>query len=353
MSSLDLLGISKSFGATEVLKNIDIHVSEGEFIALVGPSGCGKSTLLRLISGLDEPTSGDVVLGQHVVNDLTPRERNVAMVFQSYALYPHMNVAENIGFNLRISGVPKAEINQRVADTAAILDLTELLTRKPSQLSGGQRQRVAMGRALVRNPSLFLFDEPLSNLDAKLRVQMREEIKRLHAKVRTTSIYVTHDQIEAMTLADRIVILNEGIIQQVGTPKELYTKPANPFVAGFIGSPSMNLLEGKLTQSGDTIQIELDGGVTLPCPQTAPQSASGRVIIGMRPEHLHLGEAAAGAINITGRLDHVEPTGAQNHLKVKFGKNTITATDNTLQDLASNAEVTLSLPTDKLHIFAN
>jgi multiple sugar transport system ATP-binding protein len=244
MASVEIRDIRKSYGALEVIHGISLSIEDGEFIALVGPSGCGKSTLLRMIAGLEEITDGEVFIGGRVVNPLTPRERNIAMVFQSYALYPHMTVAENMGFNLKLSGLSKPEIEKRVGEAARMLALTDLLQRKPSQLSGGQRQRVAMGRAIVRDPAVFLFDEPLSNLDAKLRVQMRTEIKSLHQKVATTSVYVTHDQIEAMTLADRVVVLNGGRIEQVGTPLELYRKPANLFVAGFIGSPAMNLLAG-------------------------------------------------------------------------------------------------------------
>ncbi|HTM79256.1 MAG TPA: sn-glycerol-3-phosphate ABC transporter ATP-binding protein UgpC, partial [Devosia sp.] len=238
MASLDLRNIEKGYGAVSVIKGIDLHVDEGEFVALVGPSGCGKSTILRMIAGLEDITGGEIAIGDKVVNDMTPRERNIAMVFQSYALYPHMTVSRNMSFNLELSGKSKAEIAQRVATAARMLELEPLLDRKPSQLSGGQRQRVAMGRAIVRDPSVFLFDEPLSNLDAKLRVQMRGEIKALHKKVGVTSIYVTHDQVEAMTLADRVVVLDKGVIQQSGTPMELYRHPANIFVAGFIGSPA-------------------------------------------------------------------------------------------------------------------
>src|ERR1700754_3992799 len=240
MASVELQNIRKHYGALPVIHDVSLAIGDGEFIALVGPSGCGKSTLLRMIAGLEEITDGDVSIGGQVVNELTPRERNIAMVFQSYALYPHMTVAQNMGFNLKLSGETKPVIEQRVNEAARRLALTRLLDRKPAQLSGGQRQRVAMGRAIVRNPAVFLFDEPLSNLDAKLRVQMRAEIKTLHQKVQTTSIYVTHDQIEAMTLADRIVVLNQGKIEQQGTPLELYRQPANLFVAGFIGSPAMN-----------------------------------------------------------------------------------------------------------------
>lgn len=263
MASVELRDIRKSYAALDVIHGISLDIADGEFIALVGPSGCGKSTLLRMIAGLEEITDGDILIGDKVVNGMTPRERNIAMVFQSYALYPHMTVAENMGFNLKLAGQPKNVIEERVAEAARMLDLGKLLDRKPSQLSGGQRQRVAMGRAVVRNPAVFLFDEPLSNLDAKLRVQMRSEIKALHQKVGTTSIYVTHDQIEAMTLADRVVVLNHGRVEQQGTPLELYKTPANLFVAAFIGSPAMNLIEGVVDGEGDQPAARLKDGTAI------------------------------------------------------------------------------------------
>src|SRR5690554_4775951 len=246
MAGLELRNIAKSYGAVSVIEGVSLTVADGEFVALVGPSGCGKSTILRMIAGLEDISGGEIVIGSEVVNDLTPKERNIAMVFQSYALYPHMSVYRNMAFNLELAGKPRDEIDRRVQVAATMLELGPLLERKPSQLSGGQRQRVAMGRAVVRNPSVFLFDEPLSNLDAKLRVQMRSEIKQLHNKVGVTSVYVTHDQVEAMTLADRVVVLNRGVIQQSGSPMQLYREPANTFVAGFIGSPAMNLFDATI-----------------------------------------------------------------------------------------------------------
>ncbi|WP_018236729.1 ABC transporter ATP-binding protein [Ensifer sp. BR816] len=315
MASVELRDIRKSYGVLDVIHGVSLSVGEGEFIALVGPSGCGKSTLLRMIAGLEEITDGEVLIGGKVVNALTPRERNIAMVFQSYALYPHMTVAENMGFNLKLSGLSKPEIEKRVDEAARMLALTELLDRKPSQLSGGQRQRVAMGRAIVRDPAVFLFDEPLSNLDAKLRVQMRTEIKALHQKVATTSVYVTHDQIEAMTLADRIVVLNGGRIEQVGTPLELYRTPANLFVAGFIGSPAMNVLDGTVDAEGGEPAVRLSDGSAI---RIAPERRVRRgqaVKIGLRPEHF----IADGATNtISGRTLLVEPTGALTHVLFEF-----------------------------------
>ncbi|WP_102867069.1 ABC transporter ATP-binding protein [Pseudovibrio exalbescens] len=353
MASVELVNLSKSFGSVEVLKNLTLKIEEGEFVALVGPSGCGKSTLLRIIAGLEEESSGDVLIGGEFVNDLTPKERNIAMVFQSYALYPHMNVAQNMGFNLRISGFSKQEIKARVQETAEILDLVHLLDRKPSQLSGGQRQRVAMGRALVRNPDAFLFDEPLSNLDAKLRVQMREEIKRLHHKVRTTKIYVTHDQIEAMTLADRVVILNEGVIQQVGTPTELYQNPANAFVAGFIGSPAMNFLPATLKTKGEAARIELEDGSVLIADRKAHQPKDGKVLLGLRPEHMSLSPNAIPDHSVRARVDLIEPTGAQNHLRVRVAGKSATVVDNTLTPVELGQLVNLQIDPAKIHMFSN
>src|SRR6186713_635446 len=258
MASVAIRDVRKAFGATAVIHGVDISIRDGEFVVLVGPSGCGKSTLLRMIAGLENITGGEIRIGDRVVNRLPPKERDVAMVFQNYALYPHMTVADNMAFSMKLRGAPKSEIDERVNRAAAILGLSQLLQRFPRQLSGGQRQRVAMGRAIVRDPQVFLFDEPLSNLDAKLRVQMRTEIKELHQRLKTTTIYVTHDQIEAMTMADKIVVMRDGRIEQVGAPLELFDRPANLFVAGFIGSPSMNLLKGVL-RKGDKPGVDISG----------------------------------------------------------------------------------------------
>jgi multiple sugar transport system ATP-binding protein len=323
MASVTLIDVKKAFGVIEVVHGVSLSIDDGEFISLVGPSGCGKSTLLRMIAGLEEVSSGEIEIGGEVVNALTPRQRNIAMVFQSYALYPHMNVAQNIGFNLRLSGLPKPEITVRVAEAARMLDLEALLERKPAQLSGGQRQRVAMGRAVVRNPAVFLFDEPLSNLDAKLRVQMRSEIKALHQKVGTTSIYVTHDQIEAMTLADRVVVLNGGRIEQEGTPAELYKKPANQFVAAFIGSPAMNQFSAEITSGPSGPLARLADGTTIAL-STARQVQKGqKVMIGIRPEHIAPGSGLG--TDIGGETVLVEPTGAQSHIFFKFAGEMLTA----------------------------
>ena len=269
MAPIGVINVRKAYGAHEVVHGVSIDISDGDFVILVGPSGCGKSTLLRMIAGLESITSGVIKIGNRVVNALAPKDRDIAMVFQNYALYPHKTVAENMGFALKLRHAPKAEIEQRVRRAAEILDVTTLLGRYPRQLSGGQRQRVAMGRAIVRDPQVFLFDEPLSNLDAKLRVQMRAEIKELHQRLKTTTIYVTHDQIEAMTMADRIVVLRDGVVEQVGAPLDLYDRPANLFVASFIGSPSMNLLNGTIRVNGSPTFV-VDGGVSLPLASAPP-----------------------------------------------------------------------------------
>ena len=285
MATVALRKLVKRYGSADVVRGIDLDIVDGEFIALVGPSGCGKSTTLRMIAGLEDISDGQVLIGGEVVNDLPPRGRNISMVFQSYALYPHMSVRENMGFSLQIAKRPKAEIARRVDEAAAILHLEPLLDRRPSQLSGGQRQRVAMGRAIVRHPEVFLFDEPLSNLDAKLRNEMRTEIKKLHAKVPATVIYVTHDQVEAMTLADRVVIMRDGNIEQIGTPDDVFRRPATRFVAGFIGSPPMNLVEGTVAEG----EIVFANGDRLPTPPAFAKSAVAgrRIVFGLRPDDLY------------------------------------------------------------------
>jgi multiple sugar transport system ATP-binding protein len=324
-SALKISGIRKCFGkgdnTVEVLKRIDIDVAPGEFLILVGPSGCGKSTLLNIIAGLEEPTEGSISIGDRNVVGVPPAQRDIAMVFQSYALYPTMSVAENIGFALEIRKVPKAERQVRIAEVAAMLQIEHLLDRRPSQLSGGQRQRVAMGRALARNPQLFLFDEPLSNLDAKLRVEMRAEIKRLHQLSGITSVYVTHDQVEAMTLGSRIAVMKGGVLQQLGTPDEIYNRPANTYVATFIGSPTMNLIEGRASGVG---QFSIAGEqLTL----NAHGNDQQLILLGLRPEHIRLSDAATwrGVVNL------VEPTGADTYVVIDTaaGKVTVRAAPQT------------------------
>src|SRR5881392_1679905 len=290
MADVALNKVVKRFDEVEAVRGISLDIPDKEFVVLVGPSGCGKSTTLRMIAGLEEVTEGEILIGGNVVNDVPPKDRDIAMVFQNYALYPHMTVFENMSFGLRLRRTPKAEIRARVEQAAKILDITELLDRRPKQLSGGQRQRVAMGRAIVRNPKVFLFDEPLSNLDAKLRVQMRTEIKRVHQKVKTTTVYVTHDQVEAMTLADRVVVMNKGKIEQIGAPNFLYHSPATRFVAGFIGSPAMNFLTCKLEQAGDALNLRLSDAIAFAVPAERVQRyrpAVGKdLTFGIRPEHL-------------------------------------------------------------------
>ncbi len=305
MATVEIKSVRKSYGPVEAIKGIDIAVADGEFLVLLGPSGCGKSTLLRMVAGLESITGGAIAIGGRVVNDLDPKDRDIAMVFQNYALYPHMSVFDNMAYGLKIRGVPKPEIRTRVERAAGILELGHLLDRRPSQLSGGQRQRVAMGRAIVREPSAFLFDEPLSNLDAKLRTQMRVEIKRLQDRLGITSLYVTHDQVEAMTLADRILVMNHGVAEQIGTPLEVYQRPASLFVAGFIGSPPMNVLDGRIDAAGTG--IVMPGGARLPLAQPRPADANRAVKLGIRPEHLVV-DAAPGASTILVEL--VEALGA-------------------------------------------
>jgi multiple sugar transport system ATP-binding protein len=319
MASVAIRDVRKAFGSTQIIHGVDISIGDGEFVVLVGPSGCGKSTLLRMIAGLENISGGEIRIGDRVVNNVPPKERDIAMVFQNYALYPHMTVAANMGFSLKLRGAPKAEIDARVKRAAEILGLVPLLDRFPRQLSGGQRQRVAMGRAIVRDPQVFLFDEPLSNLDAKLRVQMRTEIKELHQRLQTTTVYVTHDQIEAMTMADKIVVMHDGVVEQIGAPLELYDRPDNLFVAGFIGSPAMNMIRGTLRVNG---KAEFAGsrGVALPVAN-APAGSDGRpVIYGARPEHFTLAPDGAEA-----EIQVVEPTGSEVQVVAKLGDDEIIA----------------------------
>ncbi|KSV61021.1 MULTISPECIES: ABC transporter ATP-binding protein [unclassified Sinorhizobium] len=314
MSELQLSDVRKSYGNFEVIKGVDLDIKTGEFVVFVGPSGCGKSTLLRMIAGLEEITSGDLTIDGERMNDVDPSKRGIAMVFQSYALYPHMTVRENMGFALRFAGVPKAEIEQRVGEAANILELGPLLDRKPKQLSGGQRQRVAIGRAIVRHPKIFLFDEPLSNLDAELRVHMRIEIARLHKKLATTIIYVTHDQVEAMTLADKIVVMRGGVVEQVGSPLDLYDDPANLFVAGFIGSPKMNFLKGIVDAGGTQVRLPDFGNATIPVAikEATPGSS---VTIGIRPEHF--GDSGSASLDLT--IDMLEHLGGETFAYARHG----------------------------------
>jgi len=310
MAEIELKGVGKSYGTFDVLRDVTLSMAQGEFVVLVGPSGCGKSTLLRMIAGLEEITEGEITIGGRIVNDIPSKQRDIAMVFQSYALYPHMKVADNMSFALRLAGAPKAEIKRRVADAAAILGLEPLLDRLPRDLSGGQRQRVAMGRAIVRDPRAFLFDEPLSNLDAKLRVKMRGEIKQLHKRLGRTTIYVTHDQTEAMTMADTIVVMNEGRIEQSGPPLRLYEDPDNAFVAGFVGTPEMNLLPGAVAGG----RFQADHGPALPLPPVRGLEDGRRLLYGIRPQHL--GPRVDGT---EADVVLVEPTGDSQEVSLRIG----------------------------------
>jgi multiple sugar transport system ATP-binding protein len=316
MATVSIRDVRKRFGSTEVLHGVSVEINDGEFVILVGPSGCGKSTLLRMIAGLENITDGEIAIGGRVVNNVAPKERDIAMVFQNYALYPHMTVRDNMGFALSLARAPKGLIDEKVGRAAQILGLTQYLNRFPRQLSGGQRQRVAMGRAIVRDPQVFLFDEPLSNLDAKLRVAMRAEIRELHQRLQTTTVYVTHDQIEAMTMADKIVVMNSGNVEQIGAPLELYDNPNNLFVAGFIGSPAMNFLRGRI--SGGLFHT--DEGTTLPLP-SGPNGHDGRAVVyGIRPEHFQLSPDGLPA-----KVHVIEPTGSETQVMAEFAGGNIIA----------------------------
>ena len=316
MASVSFCNVEKTFGAVKVIHGIGFDIADGEFTVLVGPSGCGKSTLLRMLAGLEEISGGTIAIDGHVVNDVESKDRDIAMVFQSYALYPHMTVADNMGFSLKLRKADPKLTAERVDQAATILNLGPYLQRFPRELSGGQRQRVAMGRAIVRDPKVFLFDEPLSNLDAKLRVAMRAEIKALHQRLKTTTVYVTHDQVEAMTMADRIVVMQDGRIEQIGTPLELYDRPSNLFVAQFIGSPAMNVVAGTLRRGADAAWVEAEGGVRWPLAASAPGSDGQAVAYGIRPEDLDL---RSGPGSVPAEVIVVEPTGAATELLVRAG----------------------------------
>jgi multiple sugar transport system ATP-binding protein len=349
MASIDIRQARKAYGALEVLHGVSIDIPDGEFVILVGPSGCGKSTLLRMIAGLEDITGGEIAIGERVVNDLPPKARDIAMVFQSYALYPHMTVAENMGFSLKLARHARSEIDTKVNAAADILGLQPLLARKPAQLSGGQRQRVAMGRAIVRDPAVFLFDEPLSNLDAQLRVQMRAEIKSLHQRLKTTTVYVTHDQVEAMTMADRIVVMNDGNVEQVGAPLDLFDRPANLFVARFIGSPSMNLVTGKVDATDGLVAFR-SGTLTVRLDPSRAGLADRDVVLGFRPEHVSLtGEGAPGSF--AAEVVVIEPTGTETLLNLKVGEETLLAVFRERLDIAPGQPVTLAVDPAHTHLF--
>jgi multiple sugar transport system ATP-binding protein len=348
MASVHIRNVHKYFGGTHVIRGVDIDIADGEFAVLVGPSGCGKSTLLRMVAGLEEISGGEIEIGGRVVNAIPPKERDIAMVFQNYALYPHMKVRDNMAFSLLLAKRPRSEIDSRVAKAASILGLGELLDRYPRQLSGGQRQRVAMGRAIVRDPQVFLFDEPLSNLDAKLRVAMRTEIKELHQRLKTTSVYVTHDQIEAMTMADQIVVMRDGVVEQRGKPLELYDHPANLFVAGFIGSPAMNFLPAKLRRASGRVEVELEGGARVPAPHDAAGEDGQPVIFGTRPEHLALAPSGQG---LPAEVVVVEPTGADTQVFAKIGGTEVTAVFRERHEFRAGDSIRLAPDHERTHLF--
>ncbi len=352
MASVQIRAVKKQFGSTQIIRGVDIDIADGEFTVLVGPSGCGKSTLLRMLAGLEEITGGEILIGGTVVNNVQPKDRDIAMVFQNYALYPHMTVRDNMAFSLTLAKKDKSFVDERVKKAADILGLNQLLDRYPRQLSGGQRQRVAMGRAIVRDPQVFLFDEPLSNLDAKLRVQMRTEIKELHQRLKTTSIYVTHDQIEAMTMADQIVVMRDGLVEQRGRPLDLYDHPANLFVAGFIGSPAMNFIPATLRRNGGggTAEVEFADGTRVPAPYgSALQGNDGqKVTYGVRPEHLSIGAAGQG---IATKVIVVEPTGADTEVFSRFGETSLTSIFRERHDFGAGDVIHLVPDHSRTHLF--
>jgi multiple sugar transport system ATP-binding protein len=346
MAAVQIVGVEKYFGSTHIIRGVDIDMEDGQFTVLVGPSGCGKSTLLRMIAGLEEITGGEIRIGGRVVNNVPPKQRDIAMVFQNYALYPHMTVRENMMFTLKLAKVPKQTADESIRKSAEILGLGELLDRYPRQLSGGQRQRVAMGRCIVRNPQVFLFDEPLSNLDAKLRVQMRTEIRALHQRLKTTSVYVTHDQIEAMTMADKIVVMRDGVVEQMGTPLELYDHPANQFVAGFIGSPSMNFLPGTIRRADGAAYVDFGAGTRVPAPPSAAQDGQ-PVIFGTRPEHLSLGSEGG----IPSEVVVLEPTGMDTFIACRHGHLDIAAVVRERHQFPPGTPVNLVPDLSRTHLF--
>ncbi|HEX9044611.1 MAG TPA: sn-glycerol-3-phosphate ABC transporter ATP-binding protein UgpC [Candidatus Limnocylindrales bacterium] len=354
MATVSFDHVTKRYGDVTAVDDLDLEIHDGEFMVLVGPSGCGKTTSLRMIAGLEEITAGTLRIGERVVNDVAPKDRDIAMVFQSYALYPHMSVYDNLAFGLKLRKVPKAEIDKRVKEAAETIQLTGLLQRKPKELSGGQRQRVALGRAIVREPAVFLMDEPLSNLDAKLRVQTRAEIARLHQRLKTTIVYVTHDQVEAMTMGTRIAVMSQAKLQQVGAPQELYDHPANQFVAGFIGSPAMNFVSAKVTTAGGRVSLEAPG-ISVPVP---PQFSDyladhdGRTVtVGFRPEHLDIGQATEGVATIPAKADVVEYLGNEELLHVNVGGADLVAIVSASHRVKPGDALTLALPLDKVHLF--
>jgi multiple sugar transport system ATP-binding protein len=345
MAAVAFAEVKKSFGTFPVIKGVNIDIEDGEFVILVGPSGCGKSTLLRMLAGLENISGGEIRIGGRTVNNLPPKERDIAMVFQNYALYPHMTVAKNMAFSLMLNSAPQAEIDERVTYAAGILGLTNLLDRYPRQLSGGQRQRVAMGRAIVRDPQVFLFDEPLSNLDAKLRVAMRAEIKELHHRLKTTTVYVTHDQIEAMTMADKIVVMHDGRVEQIGSPLTLYDHPNNLFVAGFIGSPAMNMIKGTI-HAEDPASFIAEDGMRLPLARAYPQAVGLSLVYGLRPEYIRLDDAGMKVPVVV-----IEPTGYETQIVVSFGGSENTCIFRERVDVRPGETISVSIDPANVHLF--
>jgi multiple sugar transport system ATP-binding protein len=354
MATVTFDHVWKRYGEVVAVGDLNLEIGDGEFMVLVGPSGCGKTTSLRMIAGLEEISEGTLRIGDRVVNDVAPKDRDIAMVFQSYALYPHMSVRDNLAFGLKLRKVPKADIEKRIQDAADILQLEKLLARKPKELSGGQRQRVALGRAIVREPAVFLMDEPLSNLDAKLRVQTRAEIARLHHRLQTTTVYVTHDQVEAMTMGQRIAVMNDGALQQVGTPRQLYDSPVNRFVAGFIGSPAMNFVD--MSVDGSTERPQLVGeGMTIPLSASnrsiATRATNGKVVAGFRPEHIEVGEAKDGAVGFRANADVVEYLGNEELLHLGVGGRDVVAIVESAHRIKPGDVLDVHVPLERVHLF--
>ena len=356
MAGVELRKVVKRFGDLEVVHGVDLEIQHNEFVVLVGPSGCGKSTILRMIAGLEDITGGEITIDGKVINELAPKDRDIAMVFQDYALYPHLTVFKNLSFGLEMQKIPTAEIRERVEAAAKILNITEFLDRKPRQLSGGQRQRVAMGRAIVRRPNVFLFDEPLSNLDAKLRTQMRTEIKKLHQTVQTTVVYVTHDQVEAMTLAERIVVMRDGYIEQIGSPNDVYSHPQSVFVAGFIGAPTMNFIRGRMIDGASGLTLQLSDGVELPIPQSLTDRfgpTKGKdLILGLRPEFFHqVSGDNEGRAPITPTIDVIEPLGSDTLFFFQLGGNEVVARMPPLDGYDRGDQLPMTIDMTKMHLF--
>jgi multiple sugar transport system ATP-binding protein len=354
MATVTFDHVWKRYGEVVAVSDLNLEIGDGEFMVLVGPSGCGKTTSLRMIAGLEEISEGSLRIGDRVVNDVAPKDRDIAMVFQSYALYPHMTVRDNLAFGLKLRKVPKADIEKRIQDAADILQLGKLLSRKPKELSGGQRQRVALGRAIVREPAVFLMDEPLSNLDAKLRVQTRAEIARLHHRLETTTVYVTHDQVEAMTMGQRIAVMNDGKLQQVGTPRQLYDAPVNRFVAGFIGSPAMNFVDVSIDGAADVGRLVAEG-ITIPLSTAqrsmAAQASNGKLVAGFRPEHIEVGAAPSGAVTFRANADVVEYLGNEELLHLGVAGRDVVAIVESAHRIKPGDVLDLHVPIERVHIF--